>query len=222
VWSDEASLLTSSLYPEVLQFDTTAKTNVYNYPLTFLVGADGENKSNNCLISLLPNQQQLTFGWLLGEMLPLFLGPSLRALHVFISDGDAQMIEAIEWVIRTNIFPTNTKRLLCFWHTVSLTVNKDLSFLGTDRCAELKCFLKQLAMQIDNKEDAKKCWTEIFKYVRDTFNPETVRPTEDVLNTIRMKEASWCRAWYPTLRNYGSFFFSLIFVLHIFIKKQVK
>jgi hypothetical protein len=87
VWTDQSSLLLASLYPEVLIMDTTCKTNMFNFPLAFLVGVDAENKSQNWLTSLLPNQQRSTFNWLL-RVLSGFLGPDwgLRGVHDVIND----------------------------------------------------------------------------------------------------------------------------------------
>jgi len=67
----------ASLYPEVMILDTTRGTNILNYPLTFLVEANSENRTENWLMEFLPDEKKVSFRWLLQQMLPLFLGQSI-------------------------------------------------------------------------------------------------------------------------------------------------
>jgi hypothetical protein len=201
VWSDEPNLLASALYPEVFQLDTTANTNLYNYPLLFLVGVNGENQGDNWVTSLLPDQTRLTFLWLLSYVLPKFVGPSLGGVQVIISDGDAQITSAIDYCIAAGVFPTKAYRLLCFWHTINLPIQNCLGYLGGDMCAHLTFVLKQIA-RTASKPKVHELWNAISETLDELSSPAYRQGARDVLENIRSKEAHWCRAWFPDARNY--------------------
>jgi hypothetical protein len=204
VWSDADSLISASLYPEVLSMDTTCNTNLKNFPLTFLVGVNGENKSENWLTGLLPNEKRLTFIWLLCEMLPLFLGTALEGLQTVISDGNNELIDAINYAISSNKFPRETVRLLCYWHTVPLYIMNKLPWISKEITKCLKDYLFEMATQCDTRSDAESYWKEINEYVFKKFLNDGSRQTVlNVLETIRSKQAYWCRAWFPNARNFG-------------------
>ena len=146
VWSSELSIINASLYPEILQVDTTAKTNAYNYPFFFLVGSNSNNKSENWLTGILPNLKTGTFVWLFVKMLSLFVGSTtLKALEVVISDGSMTQIAAINYAISSGIFWKDAIRLLCFWHAICLPILNELGFLGEETCYSLQVRLKELA-----------------------------------------------------------------------------
>lgn len=203
VWTGKENLLRAHLYPECLQVDTTANTNLFNHPMVFLVGANGNNKSENWLTGLLPNQQEDTFMWLLGKMLPLFLSPVLKGLHVVISDGDKQLIAAIEYCINEGIFPAGTVRLLCFWHTISLVINKKFGFLGAAVCKSAKNLLTRIA-ECSAIKRVRSLWATLEAYLeKATESKVEAAFVTDVLNVMKSKQANWCRAWFPNARTYG-------------------
>jgi hypothetical protein len=204
VWSDADSLISASLYPEVLALDTTQNTNLKNYPFTFCVGVNGENKSENWLTGLLPNERRLTFIWLLREMLPLFLGKALEGLQTVLSDGNNELIDAINYTIESSVFPRGTVRLLCYWHTISLFLMNSLPWIPNEISKCLKDSLYEIATDCDTLKDAEEYWEAIIEYVTRKFKSEgTQLSVLDVLNTIRSKQAQWCRAWFPNARNFG-------------------
>jgi hypothetical protein len=204
VWSDGDSLISASLYPEVLQLDTTCKTNLYNFPLTFLVGVNGENKSENWLTGLLPNEKRTTFIWLLHAMLPLFLGTALEGLQTVISDGNNEIIDAINYTIDSKVFPSGTVRLLCYWHTIPLFLSNELPFISSEMSKCLKDYLFEMATKCDTFKEVEYYWEAINIYVKRKITNEGKRvKIDEVLLHIQSKQAYWCRAWYPNARNFG-------------------
>jgi hypothetical protein len=203
VWSDESIILTAALYPEVIQLDTTAKTNLYNYPLIFLVGVDAENKSQNWFTGLLPDQKRTTFIWFL-KVFSIFFGPILQGVQTVITDGDRQLVDSVAFAIHSKIFHLQTTQLLCYWHTVSLYFNNNLPLLASQYVETLKFYCKEIAV-CDNKEEVDSLW----KYVTETYVPSLEisdakkAVVQEVLVTVRSKERLWCRAWFAATRNFG-------------------
>jgi hypothetical protein len=165
-WSSKEQLALASLYPEVIEIDTTCKTNTFNHPLCFLVGVDGERKSFVWLSAILPFQKRTTFLWLLEEIVPLFVGTQvLSAITVFLSDGDRQIIDAITAVITSKLYGEGkTTHLLCYWHTVTKVVNEKLSFLDDMVAKTLKAFLYRIAKYCESYSSFTTQWNLLLEY----------------------------------------------------------
>ena len=119
------------------------------------------------------------------KVLPLFLGTILRGLHVVISDGDPQIIDAINFCIGNGVFPSATVRLLCFWHTVILVINEELGLLGKEVCGVIKGFLNRIAIESDHKE-VKNQWGLLFQYLEKYVNSDAkLTIAKDVLEKIQ-------------------------------------
>jgi hypothetical protein len=197
VWSDEMNLISASLYPEVIQVDTTCKTNLYNYPLTFVVGVNGENKTQNWITGLLPDQKRKTFIWLLDTVLPIFLGHALLSVQTIISDGDNQLMNAIQFCISSSShYDRKVCQLLCFWHTVSLVISNKLGFLGSVNCASLKYYCKIIA-DCQSQQQVEEYWKEINDFLDKVTQHKSVF-ARNVMTSIKSKQQYWSRAWFSS------------------------
>jgi hypothetical protein len=137
-------------------------------------------------------------------MLPLFLGIALEGLQTVISDGNDELIDAINFAIESNVFPRGTVRQLCYWHTVSLFIMNKLPWITKEVLKCLKDSLFHMATQCDTLSEVEYHWEEIHNYVAKKFITDGRRQSVlEVLRVIRSKQAHWCRAWYPNARNFG-------------------
>jgi hypothetical protein len=106
-------------FPEYLSYDTTHKTNKYEYKLAFVIGCDGEWQNINFLTSLINREQAKNFEFVFNVALPIFYGQTILSyVHLITSDGDDTLINVIDNAIKTGCF-CNAVRRRCFWHMVN-------------------------------------------------------------------------------------------------------
>jgi MULE transposase domain len=144
MWTTPANLLSVQLYPEVLILDTTKGKNIYNLPLAYMVGMNGENQTENWVTGLLPTEKEVDFHWLI-RTLQFFLRPTLQALNVVISDGCKELCNALDYAIKMGIFNRSTRRLLCYFHTIIQHMDAHIKYVGPD---VLKVFFFFWVLQI--------------------------------------------------------------------------
>jgi hypothetical protein len=224
VWADEDNLLSASLYPEVLQLDTTCNTNKRGYPFVFCVGVNAENKTQNWVTGLLPNEQRLSFMWLLSLVLPAFLGSqTLKAITTVVADGNQEQIDAIEYVIQSRIFSSDCKRLLCYWHTISKLLKEELSFMGSDAIEVIRVTLRRIANLSDHIEVQYE-WNYLVTYVEERFSSKLhmSEKAKEVFETLKSKQPHWCRAWFPNTRNFGEITSSRVETENLQHKRNVR
>ncbi len=111
--------------------DTTKGKNLYNLPLAYIVGMNAENETENWVTGLLPTEKQEDFYWMV-ETLQVFIGTTLQAVNAVISDGSNELTNSLDYAISKGIFNTSTRRLLCYFHTITQHMNKHIKFVGPD------------------------------------------------------------------------------------------
>ncbi|XP_020417986.1 protein FAR1-RELATED SEQUENCE 5 [Prunus persica] len=106
-WRDSTSLLDYIAYGDVLIFDSTYKTNVYDKPLVLFVGSNNYRSTVMFGCALLQDETFETYKWLLETFLASMKDKKPISI---LTDGDEAMRKAID-----DVFPMSNHRL-CSWH----------------------------------------------------------------------------------------------------------
>jgi hypothetical protein len=105
-------------YPEVLQCDTTFKTNCLKKPLLNLAGVDGEGRTFTAAQAFLLNERESSFTWFFNTSLPFLLGDTLKATSIFLCDESSAEINAFNVARRNGIFHNACVMRICLFHKV--------------------------------------------------------------------------------------------------------
>ncbi|CAL2247213.1 unnamed protein product [Prunus armeniaca] len=106
-WRDSTSLLDYIAYGDVLIFDSTYKTNVYDKPLVLFVGSNNYRSTVMFGCALLQDETFETYKWLLETFMASMKDKKPISI---LTDGDEAMRKAID-----DVFPMSNHRL-CSWH----------------------------------------------------------------------------------------------------------
>ena len=88
------------MFPEVIVFDTTNKTNNESRLLLTMAGKDSNGKMFTFLRAFLPNEKGWVFRWVFSIVFPqLFGNIILKLIQVIITDGDSQEYNQLDNVI---------------------------------------------------------------------------------------------------------------------------
>ncbi len=119
VYAHCIQLRVASRYLEVIQIDGTCKTNRLGYTLAYICGQDGNSKTFTAATSFLRSESSKNYSFVWLTALPFLYGHYLNRVRVVISDGDRQIMDAIDTAITSRILGRgNAVRRLCFWHRV--------------------------------------------------------------------------------------------------------
>ncbi|KAJ1428168.1 Zinc finger, PMZ-type [Sesbania bispinosa] len=108
-WCDGHSQVDYKLFGDVLAFDATYQRNKYHYPLVVFSGINHHNQSIIFATTLVGDETEETYVWLLQQFLVVMKGKCPTAV---ITDGDVAMRNAIR-----RVFP-NASHRLCAWHLI--------------------------------------------------------------------------------------------------------
>ncbi|KAK0607928.1 hypothetical protein LWI29_022823 [Acer saccharum] len=106
-WADSTSRSDYAFFGDVLAFDATYRTNVYQRPLVMLVGVNHHHSTTIFGFGLLGDETVETYTWLLQTFLVAMHGKMPKSV---VTDGDKAMHKAIKTVM-----PESVRRLCC-WH----------------------------------------------------------------------------------------------------------
>ncbi|KAK2652990.1 hypothetical protein Ddye_012846 [Dipteronia dyeriana] len=106
-WADSTSRSDYGCFGDVLAFDATYKTNVYQRPLVMLVGVNHHKSTTIFGFGLLGDETVETYTWLLRTFL---VAMHEKMPQSVVTDGDKAMHKAIKTVM------ANSVRRLCCWH----------------------------------------------------------------------------------------------------------
>ena len=122
-WARNEDIAVLRRFPEVLQMDTTFKTNREVRPLFNIVCKDSNNKLCTVFRCLLPSEKRSIFHSILTTVLPKVLGDdTCKKVKFIITDGDSQEIEACRSAAQT-VF-TNATHMSCLWHLIHQSISK--------------------------------------------------------------------------------------------------
>ena len=125
--------------------------------------------------------------------------PVLQAVHVIISDGDQQIIDSIAFAKQTNLICSAAEHLLCYWHTIHLYLEKQVSFLTCEDESTILLYCKNIAKCVD-KTEVSNLMAQLKESVKNfSVTHHQQKVVLDVLDNIMSKQSFWCRAWFPTL-----------------------
>jgi hypothetical protein len=192
------------LFPEVCMMDTTPNCNANNNPIMFFTGIDSEDKTQNWMYGVLPNQRRTTFLWLMCVVVPIFLGMrTIEAIQAIITDGDRQMGDAISHAIKQyNYGKGEAYHQLCYWHTINLYLKTEVGKLGGERLQTVEDLLYSIS-ECEDSSGFQRKWNELEEYV-NTFSPDHLREaTLEALSVILSKAPKWARVYFPKIRNFG-------------------
>ncbi|XP_004309848.1 PREDICTED: protein FAR1-RELATED SEQUENCE 5-like [Fragaria vesca subsp. vesca] len=171
-WRDGHSFVDYQCYGDVLIFDSTYKTNVYNRPLVLFVGTNNHRGSIVFGAALLSDETVETYTWLLRKFLDSMNGKMPKAV---ITDED----EAMHIEIRT-VMPEARHRL-CIWH-IGQNANGHLK-LAKKLKAFNRCIRKyQTVVQFD------RLWQDML----DEFDLHD----NDWINSMYEKRDKFCQAFF--------------------------
>lgn len=116
-WATTFQLDNCKRYPDILVLDATSKTNSQNRPLVLCTGMDGENKATKIMTSLLRSESRSSFHFVLFiSLLGIYGAEFTKSICLLLSDGDPQITDVIDELIRNKYFSDGAKRRRCFWH----------------------------------------------------------------------------------------------------------
>ena len=93
---------------------------------------NGENQTENWVTALIPGREtRSNFMWTV-VTLRVFVGRTLQAVNVVLSDGNNELCDALDYAIMNGIFNTKTLRLLCFFHTIILHMKNNIGWVDQD------------------------------------------------------------------------------------------
>lgn len=122
-WACNEDIAVLRRFPEVLQMDTTFKTNREVRPLFNIVCKDSNNKLCTVFRCLLPSEKRSIFHSILTSVMPKVLGTdTCKKVKFIITDGDSQEIEACRSAVQT-VF-TNASHMSCLWHLIHQSISK--------------------------------------------------------------------------------------------------
>ena len=110
-WRDSSSLRDYARFGDVLLFDSTYKTNVYNRPLVLFVGVNHHRASVLFGAAVLSDETAETYVWAL-KMFKLSMAESGPPPPSVLTDGDEAMHKAM-----VDELPKSRHRL-CAWHVM--------------------------------------------------------------------------------------------------------
>lgn len=113
-WATKNQLIRSKRFREVQCIDATCKTNNQNRPLACTASVDGENNNAIAIAALLASEKRTTFVFLIVSIGFLHGGRYLKSVSAFISDGDVQIISAVNHFIAIRVFNCKTRWRLCY------------------------------------------------------------------------------------------------------------
>eukprot|EP00122_Pirum_gemmata_P000022 Pgem_evm2s11 len=157
-WNYVDEMEVSARNPFVHCIDATCKTNKHNYKLIFNIGADSDSKNVVHYIALVSAENLQNFEMLLLFVYPVMYGSKLCLLaHVFLSDGDRNLCQAIDGAIL--LWYKNAIRRRCFWHAVYqwLLINYKAQRFSKEeaigkivqKCIKMACFQSETKMEYD-------------------------------------------------------------------------
>jgi hypothetical protein len=134
------------LFPEVIMFDVTHKTNNEKRPLGVCAAIDQNMEVFTPLRVFMPSECQWVFSWIIGVAMPFLLGKEpLKRTQFFLCDGDPLIYRSYYDQHRKNVMP-NSVHVLCAYHLVGEFRVKPVPYWkyisGTDRryCPRTDCF----------------------------------------------------------------------------------
>ena len=130
-WTDDESRLKFDLFPELLYWDTVAKTNREGRNLSMWCLLDSNWNSATAAWILLPSEQLWIHKWSLSAAIPALLNKeALEKVQVVITDQDGQINQALEDHTGPGTpFPNATPRL-CSWHKLDRNLVMHRDFRG--------------------------------------------------------------------------------------------
>ena len=116
-WARNQDIAVLRKFPEVLQMDTTFKTNKEGRPLFNIVCKDSNNKLTTVFRCLLPSEKRSIFHSILTTVIPKAVGrETCERVKFIITDGDSQEIQACQSAIQTIL--KNATHMTCLWHLI--------------------------------------------------------------------------------------------------------
>jgi hypothetical protein len=111
------------LFPEVIMFDVTHKTNNEKRPLGVCAAIDQNMEVFTPLRVFMPSECQWVFSWIIGVAMPFLLGKEpLKRNQIFLCDGDPLIYRSYDQH-RKNVMP-NSVHVLCAYHLVTKGLEK--------------------------------------------------------------------------------------------------
>ena len=167
-------------HPEHLQLDATAKTNNVALSLIYVVGADGEGRNNVWLAALQNGETSEAYSWLLQTAVPFFYGTVLAAVHTILSDGDHVLERTIDAGIAARQYGGGkTRRLLCYWHTVLLALEKKLGKYNIEASfmKQIKHALQATARNSNSINDVERRKVKLMRFLDRGEDADKIRRT---------------------------------------------
>lgn len=212
-YASKETLIRASMYPEVTLIDTTSNTNILGLHLLYICGCDGEGKTDVWISCFLTRQCQSQFRWLLCVALQfLFSKTILSQICCIVTDGDEVLGREITKAINENVIGNDlTKHILCYWHTVSLYLDKTVSSkVDKDIVALIKRWIFRMARVCLTGNELNNQWDKLERFLQHMCNNEksvTVGQLfliRETIQVIRSKQTRFCVAFNKKLQNFDT------------------
>ena len=168
-WARNEDIAILRKFPEVLQMDTTFKTNKEGRPLFNIVCKVSNNKLTTVFRCLLPSKKRSIFHSILSSVMPKVLGQeTCMRVKFIITDGDSQEIQACQSAIY-NVFK-NAHHMTCLWHLIHQSISKTKVIQHPKLKEILRNWLYFTATNIESDIELSKCLSHLKVYIIYCYN----------------------------------------------------
>lgn len=116
-WTSDQQRRYFQMFPEVIGFDITHKTNAEKRPMFIIVARTSNGKNIPIMNAFCPSEAKWVFNWMFEDALPYLFGkPVLQRVRLATTDQDPQCNDAFSEAM-VDYFP-NARMRLCKWHKV--------------------------------------------------------------------------------------------------------
>jgi len=177
IYISSSEMLEARRFPEAIMFDCTCKTNKYNYAYMFMLGCNSSwftTIFGHCLL-LKETYVNFQFIWAIG--MRVIYGRTMDCVLNVITDGDPNMINAVESVIEQKLIGNGgTVRNRCYYHAICQTFS---DAYGAYKCNDggigftvLRC-VKVIIFYAESKQELLKEWKALTSWLSNY--PTTTR-----------------------------------------------
>lgn len=203
-YTTKSQLEIGARYPEVLQIDATCKTNKLKKPLIYTTGLDGDKKTFVYMTSILCDESEASFSYLLHCIFQFFGMEFAKSIEVILTDGDPHLIRVIDSLILSG--EINCYRLSCYFHLIN---QRFLKIYAKDDYEHLirtivTHWLSHCYSAPETEAEFFRIWKEMMAWLEGTEMSQQFRTLLKAdLDVVYRERCRWALPYFLDLRHLG-------------------